>query len=93
MCAVLLANHHRAVADTFCPLRAYQRYWKTQQLRGDIHKSKVLLIPSTLLLVSSVSLMAEFCFHRFVHFIIVFRYIFSAFTTSSVLTIRGTALL
>ena len=25
-CAVSLANHLRAVADAFCPLRTYQRY-------------------------------------------------------------------
>ena len=39
-----------------------------------------------------LAIMAELRFHRFVH-LIVFRYIFSAFTTSSVLAIRRTSLL
>ena len=38
--------------------------------------------------VSKSCLTAELCFHRFVH-LIVFRYIFSAFTTSSVLRLEG----
>ena len=42
--------------------------------------------------VSKSRFMAELCFHRFVH-LIVFRYIFSVFTTSSVLATRRTSLL
>ena len=47
---------------------------------------------SALEAVSKSCLMAELCFHRFVH-LIVFRFIFSAFTTSSVLVIGRTSLL
>ena len=31
MCAVSLANHLRAVADPFRPLRTHQRYWTTDK--------------------------------------------------------------
>ena len=31
MCAVSLANHLRAVADAFRPLRTHQRYLKTER--------------------------------------------------------------
>ena len=50
MCAVSLANHLRAVADAFRPLRLISA---PEQLRGELHKSKVLLITSTLLVVKA----------------------------------------
>ena len=50
MCAVSLANHLRAVADAFRSLRTHQRY---EQLRGELHKSEVLLITRTLLVVKA----------------------------------------
>ena len=48
--AVSLANHLRAVADMFSPLRLIS---DTEHLRGELHKSEVLLIASTLLLVKA----------------------------------------
>ena len=57
----------------------------TEQLRGELHKSEVLLIASTLRVVKAKKiyrstikscLMAELCFHRFVHFDCVPIYIF-----------------
>ena len=42
MSAVSLPNHLRAVADAFRLISA------TKQLRGELHKSEVLLIASTL---------------------------------------------
>ena len=51
MCAVLLANHLSAVADTFCPLKGLIS--TNEQLRVELHKSEVLLIASTLLLVKA----------------------------------------
>ena len=49
MCAVSLANRFRAVADAFRPLKGLSS--ATEQLRGELHKSEVLLIASTLLAV------------------------------------------
>ena len=46
--AVSLVDYVRTVADAFCPLRKHQ---PTEQLRGELHKSEVLLITSTLLVV------------------------------------------
>ena len=43
-------NQPRAVADIFRPYRTHQSY---QQLSGEIHKSEVLLITSTLLVVKT----------------------------------------
>ena len=34
-CAVSLANHLRAVADAFCPLRTHQHYLITEHMRGE----------------------------------------------------------
>ena len=45
MCAVSLANRLRAMADAFRPT--------TKQLIGEFHKSEVLLIASTLLVVKA----------------------------------------
>ena len=47
---VSLANHLRAVTDAFCPLRLINA---TEQLGGELHKSEVLLIASTLLVVKA----------------------------------------
>ena len=46
-----LVNQHRAVADAFRPLRTHQR--ATEQLSGELHKSEVLLIARTLLVVET----------------------------------------
>ena len=43
-------NRERAVADAFRPLRTHQCYL---QLSGELHKSEVLLIASTLLVVKA----------------------------------------
>ena len=47
----LLANHLRAVTGTFRPLRTHQ--CATKYLRDELHKNKVLLITSTLLVVKA----------------------------------------
>ena len=49
-CAVSLANHIRAVADALYPLRFIRA---TEQLRGELHNSGLLLIASTLLVVKA----------------------------------------
>ena len=46
MCAVSLAYHLRAVVDMFHPLRLISA---TEQPRGELHKSEILVIASTLL--------------------------------------------
>ena len=53
MCAVSLANHLRAVANAFRPLRLISA---TEQLRGELHKSEVLLTASTRLVVKAKNL-------------------------------------
>ena len=50
MCTVSLANHLRAVADMFRPLRTQQRY---KQRGGEFHKNEVLLIARTLLVMKA----------------------------------------
>ena len=52
-CAVSLANQLRAVADVFRPLRTHSA---TEHLSGELHKSEILLIFGTLLVVK-----AEIC--------------------------------
>ena len=66
LCAVSLVNQVRAAADVFCPVRIHQ---PTEQLRGDLHKSEVLLIARILLVVKAeiyIGLMNGF---RPVHFV------------------------
>ena len=94
MCAVSLGNHLRAVADAFRPLRTHQHRWFPSDTAHIVFiyitsVGKSVHISMARNRVSKSSLMAELCFHRFVH-LIVFRHIFSAFTTSSVLAIRRT---
>ena len=57
VCAVSLLNHLRAVADTF-----FQGLISaTEQMRGELHKSEVLVIASTLLVVKVEQIYPEAC--------------------------------
>ena len=90
MCAVSLAIHLRAMCAT--ALRWFARDTAHIVFIHITSVEKSVHISMARNRVSKNCLMAELCFHRFVY-LIVFRYIFSAFTTSSVLAIRRTSLL
>ena len=71
MHAVSLVNHFRAVADTFIST--------TEQLRGEPHKSEVLLIANTLLVVKAKNIYRNIIKMHKTMYVYVYIYIYNIY--------------